>query len=257
MFPFFSRMFPSTNLQDLNLDWICRRIMELSKGIIAPWINPENQDWMVYDTETEQFVDSGVSAAGGGYVKPDTGIPESDLSADVQSSLDKADTALQAVPDTYRTAAAQDVIDNALSAAINAITPLDTAPTDGNTKGITSDAVYEALKLDPYNKASYLATGAYVEISKVNPSDPTQTLVVFVSPTSGGNAGMYFAAINNAGAVFLSTLVALTNGVVVSTDSNSLKFQSAAGIGACYVDVLCFGRSIPVQIYRSDNGQTT
>lgn len=64
MIPFFSRMFPATNLQDLNLDWICRRIMELSKGIIAPWINPDNKDWMVYDTETEQFVDSGVSAQG-------------------------------------------------------------------------------------------------------------------------------------------------------------------------------------------------
>lgn len=64
MFPFFSRMFPSTNLQDLNLDWICRRIMELSKGIIAPWINSDNKHWMVYDTEAEQFVDSGVSADG-------------------------------------------------------------------------------------------------------------------------------------------------------------------------------------------------
>lgn len=64
MFPFFSRMFPSTNLQDLNLDWICRRIMELSKGIIAPWINPDSKRWMVYDTATEQFVDSGVSATG-------------------------------------------------------------------------------------------------------------------------------------------------------------------------------------------------
>lgn len=66
MFPFFSRMFPSTNLQDLNLDWICRRIMELSKGIIAPWINSANQHWMVYDTQAETFVDSGVSAAGEG-----------------------------------------------------------------------------------------------------------------------------------------------------------------------------------------------
>lgn len=66
MIPLFSRMFPGTNLQDLNLDWICRRIMELSKGIIAPWINPENQHWMVYDTAAETFIDSGVSAAGEG-----------------------------------------------------------------------------------------------------------------------------------------------------------------------------------------------
>ena len=66
MIPFFSRMFPGTNLQDLNLDWIVRRIMELSKGIIAPWINSQNQHWMVYDTAAETFVDSGVSAAGEG-----------------------------------------------------------------------------------------------------------------------------------------------------------------------------------------------
>lgn len=66
MISFFSRMFPGTNLQDLNLDWIARRIMELSKGIIAPWINAQNQHWMVYDTAAETFVDSGVSAAGEG-----------------------------------------------------------------------------------------------------------------------------------------------------------------------------------------------
>lgn len=66
MIPFFSRMFPGTNLQDLNLDWIIRRIVELSKGIIAPWINPQNYHWMVFDTTAETFVDSGVSAAGEG-----------------------------------------------------------------------------------------------------------------------------------------------------------------------------------------------
>lgn len=64
MIPFFSRMFPGTNLQDLNLDWIVRRIMELSKGIIAPFINQDNKHWMTYDTATETFVDSGVSAEG-------------------------------------------------------------------------------------------------------------------------------------------------------------------------------------------------
>lgn len=66
MIPFFSRMFPSTNLQDINLDWIIHRVMELSKSIIAPWINPQNYHWMVYDTAAEAFVDSGVSAAGEG-----------------------------------------------------------------------------------------------------------------------------------------------------------------------------------------------
>ena len=47
----------------------------------------------------------------GTYTKPSTGIPKSDLAAAVQESLGKADTALQSVPSTYRTAAAQDTID--------------------------------------------------------------------------------------------------------------------------------------------------
>lgn len=47
----------------------------------------------------------------GAYVKPAAGIPASDLAAAVRTSLGKADTALQSVPSTYRTAAAQDTID--------------------------------------------------------------------------------------------------------------------------------------------------
>jgi len=50
----------------------------------------------------------------GAYAKPATGIPKSDLSSAVQTSLDKADSALQSVPNTYRTASAQDVIDATL-----------------------------------------------------------------------------------------------------------------------------------------------
>ena len=47
----------------------------------------------------------------GAYVKPSGGIPKTDLASAVQTSLGKADTALQSVPSTYRTAAAQDTID--------------------------------------------------------------------------------------------------------------------------------------------------
>ena len=45
------------------------------------------------------------------YKKPASGIPKSDLAEDVQTSLTKADSALQSVPDTYRTAEAQNIID--------------------------------------------------------------------------------------------------------------------------------------------------
>nr|DAL57128.1 MAG TPA_asm: PROTEIN (MANNOSE-BINDING PROTEIN A), HOST DEFENSE, METALLOPROTEIN, SUGAR.9A [Caudoviricetes sp.] len=48
----------------------------------------------------------------GKYLKPTGGIPKADLAAAVQTSLGKADTALQSVPSTYRTASAQDTIDS-------------------------------------------------------------------------------------------------------------------------------------------------
>ncbi len=47
----------------------------------------------------------------GAYALPSGGIPATDLASAVQTSLGKADSALQSVPNTYRTAAAQDAID--------------------------------------------------------------------------------------------------------------------------------------------------
>lgn len=85
--------FPYTQLNNLNLDWIIKQINQLTAQVAA--------------------------LVGSAYVKPDGGIPKSDLAAGVQASLDLADSALQSVPDTYRTAAAQDVIDAAQDAKIN------------------------------------------------------------------------------------------------------------------------------------------
>ena len=48
----------------------------------------------------------------GKYSKPTNGIPKTDLAQAVQTSLSKADSALQSVPSTYRTASAQDSIDS-------------------------------------------------------------------------------------------------------------------------------------------------
>ena len=57
------------------------------------------------------------------YVKPTNGIPKTDLAADVQTSLSKADTALQTHQSlaAYRTAFAQDVIDSGLGDRIEVI----------------------------------------------------------------------------------------------------------------------------------------
>ena len=65
-------------------------------------------------TITVNISDSGVTVSNNMveiYEKPASGIPKSDLAEDVQTSLDKADSALQSVPDTYRTAEAQNIID--------------------------------------------------------------------------------------------------------------------------------------------------
>ena len=63
---------------------------------------------------TVNISDSGVEFSTRGveiYEKPTSGIPKADLAEDVQTSLTKADSALQSVPDTYRTAEAQNIID--------------------------------------------------------------------------------------------------------------------------------------------------
>ena len=56
--------------------------------------------------------DWGFTKNTGTYSKPTGGIPKTDLASAVQTSLGKADSALQTVPSTYRTASAQDSIDS-------------------------------------------------------------------------------------------------------------------------------------------------
>lgn len=164
MLPWSRRMFPSTNLQDLNLDWILRKIAALRGGSTGQYLYKKSDkdfdfgwktggggggtsDYLDLDnkpsinnvelTGNKTSADLGLAAASdiptvpvqsvngmtgaveltasdlGAYVKPAAGIPETDLSSSVRASMNKADTALQAVPPTYRTATAQDVIDAA------------------------------------------------------------------------------------------------------------------------------------------------
>ena len=65
------------------------------------------------DAVTEGTVSGwGFTKNTGTYSKPTGGIPKTDLAPAVQTSLGKADSALQTVPSTYRTASAQDTIDS-------------------------------------------------------------------------------------------------------------------------------------------------
>lgn len=110
-----SGKFPYTQLNNLNLDWIIKQINELKAQVAAL-----------------------IGEFGDVYIKPETGIPKSDLSAGVQASLDLADSALQTVPSTYRTAADQDVIDAAQDAKINPLyTPLSL---EGSQISFTAEA---------------------------------------------------------------------------------------------------------------------
>lgn len=73
------------------------------------------------DYATTQELDALAEIVEDKYEKPSAGIPKNDLSEGVQSSLDKADSALQEHQSlaAYRTASEQDVIDNGKQPLIN------------------------------------------------------------------------------------------------------------------------------------------
>lgn len=159
-----SKWFPGTNLQDINLDWILKKISALRGGRTGQYLCKNSDkdfdfgwktggggggtsDYLDLDNKpainnieligNKTASDLGLAAStdiptvpvqsvngqtgevnltaadvgAGTYSKPSGGIPKSDLASSVRTSLGKADTALQSVPSTYRTAAEQDVID--------------------------------------------------------------------------------------------------------------------------------------------------
>lgn len=73
-------------------------------------------------TDLASGVQDSLDAADTAYQKPSGGIPASDLASAVQTSLGKADSALQSVPSTYRTASAQDVIDEGKADKVTEVT---------------------------------------------------------------------------------------------------------------------------------------
>lgn len=54
------------------------------------------------DGSTVEDAINNINGSGNSYVKPELGIPKTDLDTKVQSSLDKADTALQSYTETYK-----------------------------------------------------------------------------------------------------------------------------------------------------------
>lgn len=85
---------------------------EVGKGLFSGNYNDLTDKPAIPAAVTEGTVSGwGFTKNTGTYSKPTDGIPKSDLAEAVQTSLGKADSALQRVPIGYRTAAAQDAID--------------------------------------------------------------------------------------------------------------------------------------------------
>lgn len=116
-------------------------------------------DYFTTDTVEGALQELGAGLAGT-YSKPSSGIPKTDFAVAVQTSLDKADTALQSHQSlaAYRTAAAQDIIDNGkqdkitstnkLAYSLISGTPtIPTVPTNVST--FTNDAGYLTLAALP------------------------------------------------------------------------------------------------------------
>ena len=102
------------------------------------------------------------------YSKPSGGIPKKDLSSAVQESLGKADSALQSVPSTYRTASAQDTIDNGKQSKITA---------SGILKGNGAGGVIAAVKGTDYAAPS-VGVSVTLRASGWNANTKTQTVSV-------------------------------------------------------------------------------
>lgn len=109
---------------------------------------------------------SGASAGATAYQKPSTGIPKTDLASAVQTSLGKADTALQSHQDIsgkadvaalagYTPTANFATINGAsitgggdiiITAGSSSITTIDAVPTKNSTNPVQSGGVYDAIE---------------------------------------------------------------------------------------------------------------
>ena len=134
---------------------------EAGKGLFSGSYNDLTDKPAIPDTVTEGTVSGwGFTKNTGTYSKPAGGIPKSDLAAAVQTSLGKADTALQEHQSlaAYRTSAAQDIIDNGKQDKITSTNKLayslisgtPTVPTvPTNVSAFTNDAGYLTLATLP------------------------------------------------------------------------------------------------------------
>lgn len=125
----------------------------------------------------------------GTYSKPSGGIPKSDLASAVQTSLGLADSALQAVPSTYRTAAAQDAIDATDIIVVNIASYSGSqvrVPTSGTNAAITASHVLLYSNIGtPANQAGNWTVTTYDGYLTLSGSASGATIVQLVLGKAG------------------------------------------------------------------------
>lgn len=140
----------------------------------------------------------------GKYSKPTGGIPKADLASAVQAALDKADSALQAVPSTYRTASAQDSIDSGKvdkvtgkGLSTNDYTAADKAKVAALAPVATSGSYNDLTDKPTISGAATPLTGT---TSEVTPSQVSQAIFagtpVVVNYTDGTYGALAFTNFN-------------------------------------------------------------
>lgn len=200
-----------------------------------PYIG-ENGNWWSWSVEAEQYVDTGVPASGGGSgdmteavydangaVKNAGGIAAyvsgaisskqdtiSDLDT-IRSGAALGATALQSVPNTYRTAAEQDEIDDELDEAIS---EKYTKPSGGIPESDLADGVISRYTV---TAASGSTAALALNDTTILPGAPTAVSVTLPTPVSGKDylVGLIFKA--GASMTFSDTA---PTGYAIKWDSN-------------------------------------
>lgn len=152
-------------------------------GAIAAPASPNDGDVLTYDSDSDEWVAEAPSGGGavssvngqtgavvldaedvGAYSKPSSGIPKTDLASDVQTSLGKADTALQSAPVSSVNGQTGAVVLDADD--VGALPDSYTPPTEvawftyGTSTSAQIEAAYQAGKvcLVDYNTRIYVLT---------------------------------------------------------------------------------------------------
>jgi len=176
------------------------------------------------------------------YDLPDSGIPYNDLSDSVQDSLDKADTALQSVPDTYRTSAAQDTIDATKlkepSSGMDVGKYFRIASIDASGHAVLEavDAPSSAMKIKLAGTAKTPDSDGYVNIPAGTSSVSGLCLPM------GESYGIWFNSANGAFAISkaenfqISARTQHYKPIVPATVDYAVKAAMTDGVGAAWTD---------------------